>query len=120
MLKVIEQINARRTERGEPPFITGIGINTGVVTAGGLGSRDRLHYTIIGDTVNTTQRLEDLTREFGESGIIISEQTWLALRKMSAPFSVKPLGVRLLKGKSEPVPVYRLLPSTETVVEVAL
>jgi adenylate cyclase len=120
MLAAIERINARRAERGEPPFITGIGINTGLVTAGGLGSTDRLHYTIIGDTVNTTQRLEDLTREFGESGIIISEQTWLALQKAPVPFSVEPLGVRLLKGKSEVVPVYRLLPSPETVVEVAL
>ncbi len=73
ILKVVERINVRRVERGNPPLATGIGINTGVVTAGGLGTSDRMHYTIIGDTVNTTQRLEGLTRQlFNVSGIVIS------------------------------------------------
>lgn len=80
MLKVIEAINARRAERGEPLFITGVGINTGKVTAGGLGAADRLNYTIIGDAVNTTQRIESFTREFNESAAVVSETTFGALR----------------------------------------
>jgi adenylate cyclase len=108
MLEAIERINARRAERGDPPFITGIGINTGVVTAGGLGSADRLHYTVIGDTVNTAQRLESLTRNLGESGAIISQDTWLALNRLPLKFRLEPLGLQNLKGKSEPLPVYRL------------
>jgi adenylate cyclase len=115
MLEAIERINARRSQRGEPPFITGIGINTGIVTAGGLGSTDRLHYTVIGDTVNTTQRLENLTRQLGGSGVIISQHTWLALRKLPVKFKLELLGVKPLKGKSEALPVYRLHPSTEVV-----
>ncbi len=58
MLDAISDINMRRAERGEPTFVTGIGLNTGLVTAGALGAADRLHYTIIGDTVNTAQRIE--------------------------------------------------------------
>jgi adenylate cyclase len=108
MLKAIENINLRRAGRGEPPLITGIGINTGIVIAGGLGSVDRLHYTILGDTVNTTKRLESLTRQFGDSGAIISQHTVSALGEWSHTFHLEPLGAHLVKGKSEQLQVYRL------------
>jgi adenylate cyclase len=114
MLAAVERLNARRVERGNPPLVTGIGINTGVVIAGGLGSIDRLHYTVIGDTVNTTQRLEDLTRDLGENGVIISQHTMLALKTTESNLRLEPLGAKILKGKSEPLPVYRLHPFIET------
>lgn len=110
MLNVIEQINARRAARNEPPLITGIGLNTGPVTAGGLGSADRLNYTIIGDTVNTTQRLEEVTRQFGESGVILSQATFEALEKHQAEFKIESLGAQTFRGKTEPLMVYRLKP----------
>jgi class 3 adenylate cyclase/CheY-like chemotaxis protein len=110
MLKVIAQINARRAGRNEPPLITGIGINTGPVTAGGLGSADRLNYTIIGDTVNTTQRLEGFTRQFGESGVVLSQATFEALEKQREEFKLQPLGTQTFRGKTEPLMVYRLEP----------
>jgi len=108
MLTVIEQINARRAARREPPLITGIGLNTGPVTAGGLGSTDRLNYTIIGDTVNTTQRLESFTRQFGESGVLISQHTFDALEARRKEFKFQSLGAQTFKGKTEPLQVYRL------------
>jgi adenylate cyclase len=58
MLVVIDTINARRAGRGEPPLVTGISVNSGSLTAGSLGTSDRLNYTIIGDTVNTTSGWE--------------------------------------------------------------
>jgi adenylate cyclase len=114
MLDVIASINARRAERGEPLFITGIGINTGPVTAGGLGASDRLNYTVIGDTVNTTQRLESYTRAFDESAAVVSESTRHALRARQALFQIDPLGGHVFKGKSEPIHLYRLLPAPES------
>jgi adenylate cyclase len=115
MLAVVNQINANREKRGEPPLITGIGVNTGTLTAGGLGIADQVSYTIIGDTVNTTQRIQDLSREFGESGVIISESTLTALQEQRCEFQFAPLGERAIKGKQETVWLYRLLPMNNLV-----
>lgn len=108
LLRVVRRLNARRQSRGEPLFVTGIGVNTGPVTAGGLGTADRLNYTVIGDAVNTTQRLESFTREFGESGAIVSQHTYLALGARQSEFRLATLGAHTFKGKSEPLEVYRL------------
>ena len=111
MLKVIETINERRAGRGEPALITGIGINTGVLIAGGLGTSDRLNYTVIGDTVNTTQRIQGMSNHFGESGIVVSESTLVALGDHRADFHLEPLGEHTFKGKMELLWLYRLYPS---------
>jgi len=111
MLTVIERINQRRAERNEPPLITGISINTGSLTAGGLGTADRLNYTIIGDTVNTTQRMQDSSRGFGESGIVVSESTLAALEEHRALFQFEPLGEQAFKGKMEQIWIYRMRPA---------
>jgi len=114
MLAAIEELNQIRQSRGEPPLVTGIGINTGAVIAGGLGARDRLHYTIIGDTVNTTQRLEALTRQVLKgSGALIGHPTFTALEENQAEFILETLGLHSVKGKREQLMVYRLAPVDE-------
>jgi class 3 adenylate cyclase/CheY-like chemotaxis protein len=114
MLKVIDQLNSEREARGDPPLITGIGINTGVVIAGGLGTSDRLHYTIIGDTVNTTQRLESLTRQlFSTTGVLIGNSTFQALGDCVGDFCLTPAGMHAVKGKAEQIEVFRLAPKLE-------
>lgn len=110
MLAVVERINARRVERGEPPLVTGVGINTGKLTAGSLGTSDRLNYTIIGDTVNTVQRLQEVTRRFGESGVVLNETTITALKGRRGDFRVEPLGEHSIPGKRDQLWLYRLLP----------
>jgi len=116
MLTAIERLNLQRVERNEPPLATGIGINTGIVTAGGLGTSDRLHYTIIGDTVNTTQRIEALNRQLlNVTGVVISASTYQALNEHRDQFRLDPLGLHVVKGKAEQVLVYRLLPLPEGV-----
>ncbi len=109
MLSAIERINRVRISRGDPQFMTGIGINTGLLIAGGLGSTDRMHYTIIGDTVNTTQRIEDLTRDLcQESCIVISRATLNALGSYREEYRIEPLGFHQVKGKAEQVLIYSL------------
>ena len=109
MLEAIDQLNVRREKRGEPLLKTGVGINTGPVTAGALGGLDRLQYTIIGDTVNTTVRLEELTRQFGqEYSAVISQHTLFALRDLRHKFELESLGAYNVKGKVEQLLVYRL------------
>jgi adenylate cyclase len=77
-----------------------------------LGSADRLNYTVIGDTVNTTQRLENFTRQFGESGVVISQHTYDALDGCRQEFQLRPGGTQTFKGKTEALGVYRLEPGT--------
>lgn len=110
MLEAVETLNQQRIKRGEPALVTGIGVHTGEVIAGGLGTSDRLHYTIIGDTVNTTQRVEALTREMCEgNGALISSSTCWALAKDLGLFKLQGAGFHAVKGKSEMVEIYRLL-----------
>ena len=71
----LEKFNTVLRERGvEKPFEMGIGINSGLFMAGNVGSRERLEYTIIGDTVNTAARMEGLTKGSGRS-MFIAEST---------------------------------------------
>lgn len=118
MLTVIDQINLRRMERGEPPLITGIGVNTGLVTAGSLGTPDRMRYGVVGDTVNTTQRLESFTRQFGVSSIVVSQATVDAVGQHRDEFIFEDLGPHAFKGKSVSLSVYRLHPMTPATHEV--
>jgi class 3 adenylate cyclase/ActR/RegA family two-component response regulator len=109
VLVAIERFNAQRRLRGEPQLVTGIGVHTGVLIAGGLGTSDRIHYTIIGDTVNTAQRIESLTREvFEGSGILVSQTTFSALDNLQQDFNLESLGFYQVKGKREPLQVHRL------------
>jgi adenylate cyclase len=110
MLTAIDDLNRLRVERGELPLVTGIGINTGLVIAGGLGASDRLHYTIIGDSVNTAQRLETLTRQLiTGSGSLLGEATYQALGETTINFRMESMGAHAVKGKTDRVAVYRLL-----------
>lgn len=108
-LEAINKLNATRRARGEPLLVTGFGINTGVLMAGGLGTSDRLHYTVIGDTVNSAQRLESLTRDlFDTSAILVSHSTYSALAENQTLFSFEPLGYHQVRGKLEKIQIYSL------------
>lgn len=70
-----------------------------------------MHYTIIGDTVNTTARLESLTRQFGKENVaVISQHTLFALRERRHDFELESMGAHTVKGKEEQLLVYLLKP----------
>ena len=82
-----------------------IGVNTGPMTCGLLGTPDRLVYTVIGDEVNLAARLEALNKTYG-TRIIVSERTW----EQAGPhaFAFAPIGDVQVRGRSRPTPVYTL------------
>ncbi|ALC16256.1 adenylate cyclase, class 3 [Desulfuromonas soudanensis] len=102
MQQAVEVFNRERSARNLPPVEMGIGINTGTVIAGNIGSAERMEYTVIGDSVNIAARLQGLARP-GE--ILISQATYLQVRDRVKATSIETM---TLKGKSLTVAVYRL------------
>ncbi|HWH35437.1 MAG TPA: adenylate/guanylate cyclase domain-containing protein, partial [Acidimicrobiales bacterium] len=102
-------VNARWEPEGLPPFGLGIGLSTGEAAAALLGSEERVEYTIVGDVVNLSQRLQQFASP-GET--VLSEPTWVALS--SPPPEAEKLAPELVKGRDTPVVSYRMGPKTST------
>jgi class 3 adenylate cyclase len=100
-----DQINQAWASRGKPAFGMGIGLSTGQVAAVLLGSDERLEYTLVGDSVNLAQRLQDLARPAGTT--VISEATWDNLTEL--PSEYEELNLQLVKGRQTPVTCYRVM-----------
>ncbi len=105
MLRELTRFNRRRRRRGLEPIEIGIGIATGEVLAGSLGSRRRLEYTVIGDNVNLAARLEGANKHYGTT-VLIAASTVNALR--SRPL-LRRLDLIQVKGKLQPTLAYELL-----------
>ena len=105
MLARQRALNERWLAASRAPFGIGIGIgvSTGPVAAALLGSEERVEYTLVGDTVNLAQRLQDLARPSGR--IVINESTYVALH---SDFDVVPLDETTVKGRNTPVRAYRI------------
>jgi len=101
--RVLEEFNFIRGSRGHAPIEVGIGINTGEVVAGYIGSNRTMSYSVIGDTVNTASRLCSAARP-GE--IIISEYTQHLVQNMIITKERRPVKA---KGKSEAIKAFTVL-----------
>jgi adenylate cyclase len=109
MLDGLDKLNAAWRAQGRPTFDIGIGINTGDMIVGNVGSEKTLSYTVIGDNVNLGSRLESLNKQYG-THIIISEAT---LRKLKGSYHVRPLGQVKVKGKTKDVSIFEVCRSRE-------
>jgi adenylate cyclase len=97
-----------RAETGGQRLRLRIGIHTGMALVGNIGARDRLNYTLVGDTVNVTQRLEQLGKDIApdDEVVILTGPTTAA--RVAGLCAVQPLGAWQLRGRDETVEVFRL------------
>jgi len=96
--------NEARAGQGKRPLRNGIGIHTGTVLAGSIGSLDRLSYALVGDAVNLASRIQSLTKELG-SNILVSGAT---RDRLADPSALERVTAARVKGRSAEVEVYRL------------
>jgi class 3 adenylate cyclase len=106
MIRKLESLNALRKHRRLPPLRIGIGVHTGDVIMGDIGSGRRMDFTAVGETVDTASRLEQYART-AAGRIIVSETT---RARLGNEFSVQLLGKATLKGKAQPLKVYAVNP----------
>ena len=105
MIASLEKLNQKWVEQGGRPIAIGIGLNTGPVNVGNMGSDKRLAWTVMGDNVNLASRLEGMTKQY-RSRIIISESTY---DQVADQFVAREVDRIRVKGKKLPVVIYELL-----------
>ena len=104
MITTLDQLNREWAGQGKPQLDIGIGINTGEMIAGNVGSDTIMSYTVIGDAVNLGARLESLNKEYG-TRIIISDAT---RERLKGRYYIQPLGDVVVKGKTKPVAIFEV------------
>jgi class 3 adenylate cyclase/HAMP domain-containing protein len=108
MLDRVKKMNTEN-EPGQPELRIGIGLHTGTLTAGNLGARERMEYSVIGETVNLASRLEELTKKF-KTGMVMSSETQELIQDRFSTTCLGEVSIRGFPGKSR---VYTVEPDQE-------
>ena len=101
--------NQHRVSQGKAPVRVRVGIHTGPLVVGNIGSPSRINYTVVGDTVNTTQRLESLGKEIAPDNEVIVLMSETTVSRLPSEFRTEPVGSYQVKGRLEPVSVHQLI-----------
>ncbi len=104
MIETLEKLNVEWAERGWPVLRSGIGINSGPVLKGNIGSMIKMDTTIIGDTVNVASRLQQLNKDY-DARLLISGTTH---KMIQGEFEVRSLGEQSIRGKRQPVGIFEI------------
>jgi adenylate cyclase len=110
MVQELAELNRRWAAEERTKFDIGIGINSGDMIAGNIGSSAIMSYTVIGDNVNLGARLESLNKEY-RTRIIISEAT---RSRLARTYDLRPLGAVVVKGKTKPVDIFEVIVKDST------
>lgn len=104
MREDLAQLNELRKSRGQPVLKIGMGLNTGPLIAGNIGSDEKMEYTVIGDAVNLASRIESMTKEYG-TDLLISKSVY---QQVKDRFSFEVGGATKVKGKTEAIEVFKV------------
>ncbi len=102
MSQRLDTLNAERATEDQPPIEIGIGVHTGPLVAGNIGSQKFMEYTVIGDTVNLSSRIEGMTKQLGRR-ILVSDTT---AKLAGEGFDLKAIDTMEVRGREAPVRVY--------------
>ena len=119
MVRELGELNRKWVDEGRARLDIGIGINSGDMIAGNIGSSTIMSYTVIGDNVNLGSRLESLNKDY-RTRIIISDAT---RTRLSGKYDIRPLGDVVVKGKTRPVAIFEIVvpsPIPEPIEEAKL
>jgi len=105
MQQLLTELRLKWQSEGRIPLYSRVGINTGDMLVGNMGSDTVFDYTVMGDAVNLASRLEGANKAYGTT-IMIGQGTW---EEVKGSFVTRPLDLLRVKGKNEPVAVYELL-----------
>lgn len=114
MVEELGRLNRSWKERGMAQLDIGVGINSGDMIAGNIGSSAIMSYTVIGDNVNLGSRLESLNKDY-KTRIIMSDAT---RTRLTQAYDTRPLGDVIVKGKSKPVAIFEIKVPAPLVQEV--
>lgn len=114
MVRAIEAINREHASQGWPPVGVGVGINTGTMLVGDMGSDIRRSYTVLGDAVNLASRLEALSRHYGVDCVVSADTC-----RQAPGFVWQELDTVTVKGREQPVTLYTLLGPSPVAGEMA-
>jgi len=115
MVATLKELGGQWAAQGRPQFRIGVGINTGVVAVGNMGSDRLFDYTAVGDNVNQASRLEGLNKYYGTS-ILLSQAT---VQSLNGDFILRSADLVQVKGKAKTLEVFELLGEGEPAPELA-
>jgi adenylate cyclase len=105
MMEALRNFNEEQKQLGNKPINIGIGLNTGTITVGNVGSEKKKNYTAIGDNTQLTEDLQDENKVY-KTNVIMSEFTF---NRVKENVLVRELDLIYIKGKDEPIRIYELL-----------